>query len=97
MEGNHHLFTFLLHLAMLIFTAVLASMGFIGYLKFGSGTDQVIIWNLVSGSLLQVLVSLVVCIGVIFTFPLQCFPVIEIFEEMVFAQGKTCMHVEHKF
>ncbi|XP_038064968.1 vacuolar amino acid transporter 4-like isoform X2 [Patiria miniata] len=90
MDGNHHLFAPLLYLTIVVFTFVLGSMGFIGYLHLGDCTAQVLIWNLAPGSLLQLLVSLVVCIGVVFTFPLQCFPVIEVFEELVFIKGKCC-------
>ncbi|XP_022096680.1 proton-coupled amino acid transporter 1-like [Acanthaster planci] len=89
MEGNHTLFAPLLYLTIAVFTFVLGSMGFLGYLCLGTSTAQVLIWNLAPGSILELLVSLVVCIGVLFTFPLQCFPIIEICEGLIFTQG-TC-------
>ncbi|XP_071793223.1 proton-coupled amino acid transporter 1-like isoform X1 [Asterias amurensis] len=90
MGENSHLFPHLLYLVVLLFTCVLASLGFLSYLRLGTSTAQVIIWNLQPNSMLQLVVSLVVCIGVVFTFPLQCFPIIEIFEHLLFAPGKFC-------
>ena len=87
MGENSHLFPHLLYLVVLLFTCVLASLGFLSYLRLGTSTAQVIIWNLQPNSMLQLVVSLVVCIGVVFTFPLQCFPIIEIFEHLLFAPG----------
>ena len=88
MEENRKYYPHLLYTAMILFTCVLASLGILGYLHYGNGIQQVIIWNIENSSVLPYIVNSVICVGVLFTFPLQNFPVIEIFEELLFAHGK---------
>ncbi|XP_072041708.1 uncharacterized protein [Amphiura filiformis] len=90
MEENRKYYPHLLYAATILFTFVLASLGILGYLHYGDDVQQIVIWNLPVDSVLSYLVNSVICIGILFTFPLQNFPVIDIFEELLFAQGRIC-------
>ena len=88
MEGNRHNFFKFLYGAVAVLTLVLSSFGVLGYLKFGDSTEQMINANIPSGNMLGVLVNGCLCVGVLLTFPLMMFPVIEMAELYVFGEGE---------
>ncbi|XP_071483203.1 proton-coupled amino acid transporter 1-like [Diadema antillarum] len=88
MEGNRHLYPLLLHLNVLFFTALMASIGIMGYLYYGANVEQVITWSLPLSDPLTLAVNITLVIAVIFTFPLQVFPIIEILEQITFGPGR---------
>jgi proton-coupled amino acid transporter len=58
-----------------------AAFAGVGYMAFGSGVHDVIILNLPRHSLLSAGIQLAYCLAVVFTFPLQLFPVLQIVEK----------------
>ncbi|XP_071106684.1 uncharacterized protein [Haliotis cracherodii] len=90
MEGNRHNFSAFLHGAVGTLSSVLLAFGVLGYLKFGESTSQMINTNIPSTTWVAMAVNICLCIGVILTFPLQIFPVIELAEVYTFADGKCC-------
>lgn len=88
MVGNRHLFPWFLHGAILILTTILGNFGILGYLKLGDGVKQMLNANLPKGSPVAIAVNIGICIGILLTFPLQIYPVIEIMEKYLFAEGK---------
>ena len=87
MTGNRHLFAPFLYLSLTIFTGILGSIGIMGYMKFGDATQQIIVWNLPSHSVIPYILDSVICLGVMLTLPLMNYPVIEILEDLLFAEG----------
>nr|KAG5713741.1 hypothetical protein BaRGS_024368 [Batillaria attramentaria] len=65
---------------------VLASFGVMGYLRFGDGVEQMINANIPSGSWLSIAVNVCLCIGVLLTFPLMIYPVIDLAEIHLFGK-----------
>ena len=45
--------------------------------------------NLPAGNPLSIAVNVTICLGILLTFPLQMFPVIEIIEKYLFTEGKN--------
>lgn len=87
MVGNRHLFPAFLHGAILILAAILGTFGIMGYLRFGSDVKQMLNTNLPQGSAVAMGVNIGICIGILLTFPLQIYPVIEILEKYLFTEG----------
>ena len=77
-EGRGN-FIKLLHIALLAITVILGSFGVFGYLRFGSTVAQVIIDELAQDGL-STAIRCGLVIGVMMTFPMQLFPVIQIIE-----------------
>ncbi|XP_046855366.1 amino acid transporter AVT3B-like [Xenia sp. Carnegie-2017] len=87
MEENRRNFTKYLHGAIFLISLILGSFGILGYIHFADGVDQVISDNLSYGTL-SIIVQIMLCIGILFTYPLQIFPVIEIVENFLFQETK---------
>ena len=87
MDGNRHCFGGCLHGAVITFTLTLFLMAIVGYLRFGEATEQILVQNLPVGDSVTVLVNITLLIGVLCTYPLQVFPVIDILEGYVFSEG----------
>ncbi|CAH1795480.1 unnamed protein product, partial [Owenia fusiformis] len=90
MDGNRHNYPRFLHGSILILGVMFASFGILGYGKYGDGVGQIITANLPQGTVVMVAVQIFLMIGVICTFPLQFFPIAEILEGYIFAEGKCC-------
>ena len=88
MEGNRHNYSKFLHGAIFILASVLSVFGTVGYLRYGSDTAQMLNGNIPAHSVTGMTLNILLCIGVILTFPLQIFPVIEIVEIYLFGHGK---------
>lgn len=87
MKGNRKSFNILLAVAMYIAGTVVTGFGVAGYLKYGSATKAILILNFVPGSTLARVVDVMLIIGVLFTYPLQNFPTIELLEKWFFSKG----------
>ncbi|KAJ8318235.1 hypothetical protein KUTeg_003326 [Tegillarca granosa] len=87
MEGNRHNFKCFLHGAILVLSLVLGGFGTLGYMRFGDNLHQMLNTNIPPSSWVSFSVNICVIIGVIFTFPLQIYPVIELLEIALFSEG----------
>ncbi|XP_053391552.1 uncharacterized protein LOC123563758 isoform X2 [Mercenaria mercenaria] len=90
MVGNRHLFSAFLHGAILFLTAVLGCFGILGYLKYGKDVHQMLNTNIPPGNPVSMAVNIGICLGILLTFPLQIYPVIEIIEKYLFSEGRIC-------
>ena len=87
MEGNQHMFPGCLGGAISIFTGLLGTLAVVGYVQFGEDTDQIIAQNLATDNMVGLLINITLIFGVVCTYPLQVFPVVEIVEGLLFADG----------
>lgn len=78
-KGREH-FSFLLTIAIVIVSIILGSFGLMAFLAYGDSTCSIILLNL-DGSAFIDIVKALVCVGVVFTYPMQIVPVIEILEQ----------------
>ena len=86
MADNRPRFPLYLQLAISQVSVILGSFGILGYLIYGSTVPQIVTDTLPSGPLAQG-IRITLCIAVLFTYPLQLFPVIEIFEGLLFSKS----------
>lgn len=87
MEGNRHLFPAFLHLAIYIVFFILTAFGVLGYLRYGDNVQQIILLSIPQHSPLAIAVDITLIISVLFTYPLQMFPFIQIVECYIFGPG----------
>lgn len=90
MVGNRHLFSAFLHGAIFFLSVVLGCFGILGYLKYGKYVHQMLNTNIPAGKPISMAVNIGICLGILLTFPLQIFPVIEIMEKYLFSKGRIC-------
>lgn len=90
MEGNRHMFPYFLHACVYLVCIILSAFGLIGYLRYGENVQQLIVLSIPQHSILSIFIDVTLIISVLFTYPLQCYPVIDIFESYLFAPGKLC-------
>lgn len=88
MEGNRHNFNNFLHGAVGVLTIILGAFGTMGYMMFGDGVQQMINLNIPSTEWVAFAVNIGVSVGVLLTFPLQIYPVIELIEIVLFSEGE---------
>ncbi|PAA60347.1 hypothetical protein BOX15_Mlig019753g1 [Macrostomum lignano] len=86
MEDNRHNFRSFLRGSLVVVTAILGGVGTIGYLRYGQDTRQIVVQNLPTQSLFVVILDATLILGVIFTFPLQIYPVIQMTEKLFLAR-----------
>jgi len=67
--------------------------GAFGYLRYGTDVPQMLVLAITQHTPLSLLVDATLLISVLFTLPLQCFPVIEILEGYVFTQGTKLLNI----
>jgi proton-coupled amino acid transporter len=70
----------LLDIVLCLVTLMLGSFGVLGYLTYGNDTKDVITLNLPEDDVLTYVVKACLIIAIIFTYPMQLFPVTEIFD-----------------
>jgi len=87
MSGMRHRYEPFLLAALTIVSAILGSFGAVGYLRYGEQTPQMITQILPPGEPLSECLDVLMVLGVLFTFPLQLFPVIQVVEQIVFFGG----------
>ncbi|XP_033104483.1 amino acid transporter AVT3B-like isoform X2 [Anneissia japonica] len=88
MAENRPKYPAFLHGSLLLLFTMLCSLGILGYLKYGSDVEQILIQNLPSGSITSYIVNVTICIGVAFTYPITVYPIIEILENILFTEGR---------
>ncbi|EDV19162.1 uncharacterized protein TRIADDRAFT_62383 [Trichoplax adhaerens] len=81
MKGNRHRFGLMLHLAIGFMTLWFIALGILGYLRYGNDVNQIILESLPRNNVIYKIVTIFLCVGVVFTFPLQVFVPIEILED----------------
>ncbi|XP_048576324.1 amino acid transporter AVT3B isoform X2 [Nematostella vectensis] len=83
MGSNRPRFPLYLHLTLAQLSVLLGSFGVLGFLIYGNDVPQIVTDKLTTGLFAQ-LVRVTLIIAVLFTYPLQLFPVIQIAESLVF-------------
>jgi len=78
----------LLDIVLVIVTALLGSFGVLGYLTYAGDTDAVITNNLPSGAVTDS-VKIALTVAILFTYPMQMFPVTEILDKAIFRDKIT--------
>ena len=68
-KGRQH-FTLLLTVGISIVSVILASFGLLGFFTFGDATCSIILLNMPTGVFVDI-VKAMVCVGVVFTYPMQ--------------------------
>jgi len=96
MASGRHNYPFMLH-GVVAFTALfLGVFGLAGLLRFGADdVEQIATENLPSGSFVGQAVRGCLCVAILFTYPLQVFPVLQCGERWVFASHVTS-HVANR-
>ena len=69
-------------------TSVLMSRLLICHYSYGNDVAQLVVLDIQSGGALSYFIKITLIISVLFTYPLQCYPVIEIMESYLFNSGK---------
>jgi solute carrier family 36 (proton-coupled amino acid transporter) len=87
MSGNRSSFNRFLWTALTLVSLILCSFGSIGYLRYGTDTPQMITQIFPTNSAWADALNILMAAGVLFTFPLQLFPVIQIAEQLAFFGG----------
>ncbi|PVD39563.1 hypothetical protein C0Q70_02198 [Pomacea canaliculata] len=88
MEGNRHNFAKFLYGAVALLTLILGGFGVLGYVRFGLDVQQMINANIPPGGALSLAVNTCLCVGVLLTFPLMMFPVVDLAEIYIFGNGR---------
>ncbi len=83
MAENRHRYPCFLHISLCLLSTILGSFGVLGYLRFGNETNQIVTENL-KGSAIVIILRCLLFFGVLFTYPLQIYPVIQIVEGILF-------------
>jgi len=75
-------FPFVLRIALFILISVLMTVGTLGYMTFGAETKSILLLNFGQSPVVNV-VKVILILGILFTYPLQIFPVFQLFENWV--------------
>lgn len=99
MAENRHNFPVFLLAGLTIAVVVDVGVSVLGYLSFGSSTAQIITLNLQAASPPGVAVNAFLLVGVMLTFPLMAFPVVQLVEKTFFRNGLflVCMCILNMF
>ena len=89
MDGNRDIFPLFLHIAIYVVFMILTSFGLLGYLRYGDHVQQIVIRSIPQHSVLAIMVDVTLVVSVLCTYPLQCFPVIQIMEGYIFGPGRV--------
>ena len=87
MVGCRRLLHHYIHANVYLIFFVLCAFGAFGYLRYGNDVPQMVVLAITQHTPLSLLVDATLIISVLFTFPLQCFPVIEILEGYILTPG----------
>ena len=88
MNENRPNFPRYLHGAIILVSVILGTFGIFGYLHYMDDIEQLISDNLPYGTL-SITVRVTLCVGILFTYPLQIYPVVEICENFLFQETKA--------
>jgi len=83
MVGCRHLFPAYIHATVYIIFVILSAFGTLGYLSYGDAVKQMIVLEIPQHTMTSVAIDITLIISVVFTYPLQCYPVIEIMESAI--------------
>ena len=89
MAENRGRYPCYLHISLALLSSILGSFGTLGYLRYGNETNQIVTENL-EGSAIVIALRCLLFFGVLFTYPLQIYPVIQIFEGLIFGPNSSC-------
>jgi len=87
MVGCRRLLHHYIHANVYLIFLVLCAFGAAGYLRYGTNVPQILVLAITQHTPLSLLVDATLVVSVLFTFPLQCFPVIEILEGYILTPG----------
>ena len=87
MKENRKNFRKYLHGAILLVSMILGTFGIFGYIHFADDVEQLISDNLPYGTL-SIVVQITLCVGILFTYPLQMYPIVELAENFFFKETK---------
>ncbi|KAL8618787.1 hypothetical protein ACOMHN_000215 [Nucella lapillus] len=90
MEGNRHNYAHYVTAGLTVLVLLHICTGVLSYLSFGSAIAQVVSMNLDVGSWLGVTVNVFLMVGILFTFPIMVFPVVQMAEATMFGKGRCC-------
>lgn len=79
------------HACVYIIFFVLCAFGVLGYLRYGPDVRQLLVNEITQHTVMSLLVDATLVISVVFTYPLQCYPVIEITEAYLLTKGETSL------
>ena len=86
MAENRPRFPLYLGLALVQYSIFLGSFGLLGYLIYGSNTPQ-LVTTILPDALFSQFIRVALVLAVLFTYPLQLYPVIEIAEGLIFSRA----------
>ena len=89
MAENRGRYPCYLHISLFLLSSILGSFGVLGYLRYGAETNQIVTENL-NGSVIVIALRCLLFFGVLFTYPLQIYPVIQIVEALIFGPNSSC-------
>lgn len=90
MVGCRHLFPAYIHATVYIIFVILSAFGTLGYLSYGDAVKQMIVLEIPQHTMTSVAIDITLIISVVFTYPLQCYPVIEIMESAILLPSQCC-------
>ena len=76
-------FSSILTIVLVLVSVMLCAFGSVGYTAFGTDTHQIVSNNLPEASSLALGVKCVLVVAVLFTYPIQLVPVLEVLESMI--------------
>lgn len=86
MAENRHRYPRFLHITVVLLTMIFGSFGIVGYLAYGEKTCQILTANLTGD--IAIVLQCLIFVGVLFTYPLQIYPCIQITESVVISIRK---------
>ena len=89
MAENRARYPCYMHISLALLSTILGSFGTLGYLRYGDETNQIVTENL-EGTAIVISLRCLLFFGVLFTYPLQIYPVIQIFEGLIFGPNSSC-------
>lgn len=89
MAENRGRYPCYLHISLFLLSSILGSFGTLGYLRYGNETNQIVTENL-KGSAIVIALRCLLFFGVLFTYPLQIYPVIQIVEGLIYGPNSRC-------
>jgi len=92
MKSRKH-FKIVIEVAIGILSGVLLVVGALGFVTFGADTRSIIVLNMGSSPVVG-LVKIVLCIGILFTYPLQLVPIVQAAEDWLAGRTITSSHGE---
>ncbi|KAL1117020.1 hypothetical protein AAG570_004348 [Ranatra chinensis] len=74
-----HTWLGVMNIGLVVVTALMTTVGFIGYLKYGEHTKGTLTLNLPPGDIISTIVKVMLAVGIAFTFPIQFYAANDVF------------------